>query len=137
MYAHKTFPDTQFVKIAKGVAGNMNLSAQAVRLYVFMMGLPASLDFSNGYLMKGLGVKKSALAVAKSELITEGLLYIHREGPRSFRAYISIPGRPAEVEFNRMRLSKSIEAGNTERPKTYGLNLPKKNPIDTSGFSGD
>ena len=77
-----------FTQVDKRVIENKKLSDGAKVLYMYLSGLHLSMDFTDGYLMKVLGLSRRAIANRKKELKDEDLIYIQQLGPRIFMMYI-------------------------------------------------
>lgn len=86
-----------FTKIDKRVIENSKLSDGAKVLYMYLSGLHPSMDFTDGYLMKVLGLSRRAIANRKKELKDVDLIDIEQLGPRIYMMYIGNTGTPASA----------------------------------------
>ena len=95
MYIKRAPVVKPFTQIDKRVIENKKLSDGAKVLYMYLSGLHLSTDFTDGYLMKVLGLSRRAIANRKKELKDCDLIYIEQLGPRIFMMYIGNTKNPA------------------------------------------
>lgn len=86
-----------FAQIDKRVIENNKLSDGAKVLYMYLSGLWLGRDFTDGYLMKVLGLSRRAVANRKKELKDADLIYIEQLGPRVYMMYIGNTRDPASA----------------------------------------
>ncbi|MEV4873368.1 hypothetical protein AB0K90_30255, partial [Streptomyces syringium] len=72
MLRHVIAPERFFTQVSNEIIRHPRLSAAAVRLLMWQLSLPASVDEPLWATAKNAGIKKGAFTVAKRELKAEG-----------------------------------------------------------------
>lgn len=88
MFIHRIIPPRNHTRIDNHLIYDIELSDGAFRLYVFLFGLHASTNYTDGYLMKAMGLSRRSIANRRKELKDRGLLITEQIAPRVYHAYL-------------------------------------------------
>jgi len=88
MFIHRIIPPRNHTRIDNKLIYDSELSDGAFRLYVFLFGLHSSTNYTDGYLMKAMGLSRRSVANRRRELKDKNLLLTEQIAPRIYHAYL-------------------------------------------------